>query len=418
MLNLNFFDEITKLSLYFLYSLYFSFFKNSNLQITKVNKASNTKFSSFLKKKFWRFFFSNIRVSIRLLLHKAPLAALSYLYWLQNKNLISLKLLNHNKNVSFYLTSILNSFYTNISIIFKYFSLSLFLFLVYVYLLSVYNITPFLKLFFSWFSFGLVGYLLVSGFVYFFKKYTFSKYTDVLQRFWKRSFGIFWLLEGTVFLTFIYLTLNSSSEIFYGYDSQVLYKLHLGSLRIFFFKLILINAILILLNYLLVVCQSNSEDTIFSIYVLISAIILYTTWIEFYQFYIYLQSINFYSWIYSFESYEFSLDSDLRRSRTLNNYMLVCVAAKFWHFVFIIFVWFFYLNRYLESTDIRISLISTSIQNFLILYVLNLIILYPYLKFLTRRYLNITYKWFFVEINETNFKLFVNFLFTFYTSII
>lgn len=342
----------------------------------------------------------------------------AYFYLITNKNNFSKVLLKSNHQINYYIAASLNSLYTNILSIFKFFFLSLLLLIVVFYILSVYNVTPFLKLLFSWFSFGLVGYLLISGFVFFFKKYTYSKYTDVLQRFWKRSFSIFWLLEGSVFIIFIYLTLNSSSEVFYGFDTQVLFKSHLGSLRVFFFKLLLVNLVLILLNYLLSICQSGNDESIFSVYIFISLIILYITWVEFYQFYIYLQSVNSYSWVYSSESYEFLLDADDKRSRKLNNYMLVCVIAKFWHFVFIIFVWFFYLNRYLESSEVRVTLVSTSIQNFLILYILNLIALHPYLKLLTRRYLNNTYKWFFIEINETNFKIFWNFLFTFYRNLI
>jgi hypothetical protein len=358
-----------------------------------------------------------VRWDILGLLYSKFLLLLTYFYLITNKNKVSILLLKNNNKINDYVASTLNNLYNNILNIFKYFFLSFVLFIVFIYTLSVYNITPFLKLLFSWVSFGLVGYLLISGFVFFFKKYTYSKYTDVLQRFWKRSFSIFWLLEGSVFLIFIYLTLNSSNEVFYGFDTQALFKPHLGSLRIFFFKLLLINLVLILLNYLFSLCQNGNDDSIFSVYTLTSLVILYMTWVEFYQFYIYLQSINIYSWIYSLEYYEFLLDTDVRRSRTLNNYMLVCVVAKFWHFVFIIFVWFFYLNRYLESSDIRITLVSTSIQNFLILYILNLITLFPYFKFITRRYLNSTYKWFFIEFNESSLTVFWNFLFTFYSNL-
>lgn len=266
--------------------------------------------------------------------------------------------------------------------------------------------------------FGFFFYILISGFVYFIKKTTFSKYTDVLQRFWKRSFSIFWLIEGGLFLVFIYLTINSSSEVFYGYDSQKLFKLHLVSLRLFFFKLCLINFIIIFLYFLIVSCQSNNEDSIFWAYLTSSALIAYMLWLEFYQFYIFLQYVGSYSWLFSLDTAEFSLDSELKRSRVTNNFFLICAIAKFWHFIFIVFCWFFYVTKYLESSSSRITLISVSIQNFLILYLLNLISIYPYVKYLLRKYLNTQYTWFFSDFNYTKIKIIFSFIINFYINLL
>lgn len=48
-----------------------------------------------------------------------------------------------------------------------------------------------LKFLVSWFCVFFFYYLLISGFVFFLKKYRFSKFTGAIQRFWKRSFIIF-----------------------------------------------------------------------------------------------------------------------------------------------------------------------------------------------------------------------------------
>lgn len=106
------------------------------------------------------------------------------------------------------------------------------------YLLFTYTLEniPVSKLFFVWGSWGAFLYIFISGFNFFGKKYTYGKYTEALQRFWKRSFSIFWLLEGFVLSAFIFLTFNASSEVVYSFDPQALFKLHLVSLRFFFLK--------------------------------------------------------------------------------------------------------------------------------------------------------------------------------------
>ena len=411
MLKLNIFDKFVRYFVFFYYLCFFSvgkhFFKQNDLIHTNV----------YLKHQhYFIYFFSNVNIVD--VFKKSFIVLLAYYYNYKRQ---------HNSNVVFFFKKYYNrakisknlSFLSvSASNIFKFFFLSLILSFSLLYILSLYHITPFLKLLFGWLSLFFFLYLLVSGFVYFVKKLTFSKYTDALQRFWKRTFSLFWLIEGGLFLVFIYFTLNASSEVFYGYDSQSFVKTHLGSLRLFFFKLCLINVILVLTNYLLVVCQTNNEDTIFSLYLLISTIIAYVTWLEFYQFYIYLQSAGYYSWLFSLDFYEFSLDPEIKKSRITNNFVLICAIAKFWHFFFIVFVWFFYLTRYLESQTARVTLISTSIQNFLILYILNLISIYPYLKFLSRRYLSVTYKWFFNEFSYANYKLIGNFVINFYSNLI
>jgi len=180
----------------------------------------------------------------------------------------------------------------------------------------------------------------------------------------------------------------------------------------------LINLILVLLYFLLTICQNSNDSFLFLVYLLISILIAYMMWLEFYQFYIFLQYVGSFSWLFSVDSAEFSLESELKRSRISNNFFLICAIAKFWHFIFIVFCWFFYVTRYLESGSSRIPLISTSIQNFLILYILNLISIYPYMKYLMRKYMNESYTWFFTEFNYTKAKVILNFIALFYTNLI
>ena len=240
---------------------------------------------------------------------------------------------------------------------FKFFFISFFLLVssafVFLYIQLSLEVLPLAKIFFTWLSFFFFIYLLLSGFVFFLKRYNFSKFTTVISRFWKRSFNLFWLLEGFIFVCFIYLTLNSSSEITYFYDYQSLFKTHLFSFRIFFFKLLLITAIISLAFFLLGSFEFLKPSAV-SFYVLaISALLLYITWTEFTQFFHFISFCDYFTWTYNLDNYEWSLESESRKTRIINNYVLVCVVAKFWHLIIIVLIWFFSANRILENSDSR-----------------------------------------------------------------
>nr|YP_010183554.1 Ymf68-like protein [Paramecium gigas]QVG61503.1 Ymf68-like protein [Paramecium gigas] len=236
----------------------------------------------------------------------------------------------------------------------------------------------------------------------FLKKYSYNKYTEALQRFWKRSFSIFWLLEGFIFAAFIFLTFNASNEVIFSYDPQFFFKLHLFSWRIFIFKLTYNLWILLLIWYL----TSKTKRDISDIFILhiISAIIIYLFFIEFCQFFHFLNHSNYSIWTFTFENHELALESDFRKSRISNNYVLICAIAKFWHVIFIFFTWFFFFSKFFESNTSRDYMLATNLQNFLILYLLNLICMYPWIKNMFRFYLNDTFYWFFLDFKNFFFK--------------
>jgi len=299
---------------------------------------------------------------------------------------------------------------------FKLFALKFFFFFlsvaVFLYTQLALEVLPLAKIFFTWLSVFFFLYLLLSGFVFFLKRYNFSKFTTIISRFWKRSFSIFWLLEGFIFVCFIYLTFNSSSEVLYFYDHQALFKSHLFSFRIFFFKLLLITAIILLVYYLLGSFEFLKPGTCSLFIMLISALVLYITWVEFTQFFHFINFCDYFTWNYNADSYEWVLENEFRKTRIVNNYVLVCVVAKFWHLIIIVLIWFFSANRLLENSDSREYLFSANLQNFIILYLLNWIAMYPWFKFILRKYLNISYLWFSAQFRE---RFFLNFFNGFYS---
>jgi hypothetical protein len=390
----------------------------------------NTDYSYFLLKNKWNFlqksflfwifdylylkFFSNVY----LLKNKQFLNVRSYYrlkqvkwnfysdFFYKNKNSLSLY------NYSLVLFSGLRYIWLGL----RYWFLGLILGLTAFYFLMYIRLLPFNKIIFEWVLIIMFLYWLMSGFVFFIKKYQYSKFTSVIQRFWKRSYILFWLIESGVFLTFFYLTLNASEEPVYMYDQMKLYKSHLFSWRWFLIKLIPMVS-LIIIGYFF---QLNLKWNLFlkqsAILLLLTLIVVYLVWLEFYQFF---HVINFYGnlvWVYDYDEFLWNLELEFRRTRLSNNYVAVCLMAKFWHLVFIFVFWVFFVLRVNEIKRVRYPLLVANLQNFIILYIMSWLYMYPWLKFLFRPHLDTPYYWFFLNARRVGIRVFFNDIKLFYFS--
>lgn len=350
------------------------------------------------------------------------------------KFLSSIAFKNNNNNIFFFKTKQLNSntfFLKNVfikdifsSYVFKLFRLlSIWIISVVVclsifyYLSNIRNIS-FNKVIFEWFLIIMFLYWLLSGFTFFIKKYQFSKYTSVIQRFWRRTYIIFWLIETGVFLTFFYLTLNASSEPIYMYDQINLFRSHLFSWRTFFLKIFLNIYLIFISYYLLTTINFSNFKKQNILIVLITLLLLYFVWLEFYQFF---HIINFYAnliWLFDFDEFVWNLEIEFRRTRMSNNYVALCLLAKFWHLIFIFVFWVFFILRINELGRVRYPLYSANCQNFIILYIMSWLFMYPWLKFFFRGLLDINYFWFFNNSNKISNRLFITDLKLFYFNIL
>ncbi len=283
-----------------------------------------------------------------------------------------------------------------------------FLFVAATYYFMLIRSLPVTKILFQWVVVIMVLYWLMSGFVFFIKKYRFGKFTTAIQRFWRRSFMIFWLIESFLFLIFVYLTINANQEPVYMYDNLQIYKTHLFSWRMFLLKLIPVTILLILTYFSLLFMKwgifSKSNLMMFTI----TLLLIYIVWLEFYQFF---HVLNYYGnlvWLYDSEEHLWFLESDFKKTRIVNHYITICIIAKFWHLIFIFALWVFFILRGNELSRYRYPLLSANLQNFLMLYLLSWIGMYPWFKFVFRRYLENPYFWFYVNPRRTFFKMFFN----------
>lgn len=267
---------------------------------------------------------------------------------------------------------------------------------------------PFNKVIFLWTAVFMIYYWLISGFVFFIKKYQYGKYTSAIQRFWKRSYIIFWLLETCLLLVFVYLTFTASQESFYMFDQIQVYKTHLFSWRLFLYKNIPV-IILISIGYFLVLTLKWNTFSKHSIWLLcITFILTYVIWIEFYQFY---HIVNFYgnlNWVYDFDDKVWNLELEARRTRIVNNYVMLLLILRFWHLIFVYIFWLFFVLRGCEIKRLRYPLLAANFQNFIILYIMNWITMYPWFKLTFRKYLNQPYTVFNVNNRNLFSRVFFN----------
>jgi len=288
----------------------------------------------------------------------------------------------------------------------RFWVLSLVVALGIVYYSMVIRCLPFTKTVFVWVISAMFAYWLISGFVFFIKKYQFGKYTSVIQRFWRRSYILFWLIEIFVFGVYIYLTVNANQESFYMFDQIQVFKTHLFSWRSFLFKLFPLTFLLII-GYLFLL---SLKWNVLGKHVLwlagLTYLLTYITWIEFYQFF---HVVNYYgnlNWIYDADERNWTLELEPKKTRTVNHYVMLMIMLKFWHIAFIFAFWVFFVLRSLEIGRVRYPLLSANLQNFIILYLFAWVIMYPWLKFVLRRYLDMPYYWFYINNRELGYRIF------------
>mgnify|MGYP001809984045 CR=1 FL=1 len=309
---------------------------------------------------------------------------------------------------------IINFFFFFFYFIFKnIYYLFIFLFYIFLSFFIIFNLflifyifeqLQFLKIVSFWFSFFFFFYLFISGLNYFLKKYYFNKYNEALQRFWKRSFNIFWILEAFLFFCVFFLTMNSSNETLYFFDNQFFFKIHLFSWKVFIYKLFFINLIIFTLQ---INCKSIYYITFYKKTVkFLNFIVLYIVMIEFCQFLQFLNHSNYFFWEY--DNNEWIINNEDKKSRVINNFILFCSILKFWHLFFIIKYWFFCFNKFIETGIIEKFSLYANLQNFILLFVLNCIAMLPWLKSCFRIYFNTNYFWLFNNNKDLFIKEFLD----------
>lgn len=300
----------------------------------------------------------------------------------------------------------------------KFWFLPLVVSLLFIYYSFFLRTLPFTKVFFGYLLLANMFYLFISGFVFFFKKYQYRLYTSAIQRFWRRSLMVFWLIEGSLFTVFIYLIFNASQEPVYMYDNLQVYKTHLFSWRVFLTKIIL-SALLIVLCYILLLSLKwNTFSKTNNIVLFITVIILYISWLEFYQLFHLLNSYGTANWVYDFSEHLWTLELEFKKTRIVNHYVTIGLIAKFWHVMFAVIFWLFFIFRCIESSRNRYPLLVANLQNFLIIYIMSWLYMYPWFKGVLRKSMDMPYYWFFINNRKLASFIFFNDIKLFYFGVL
>lgn len=265
----------------------------------------------------------------------------------------------------------------------------------------------FLKQLSVWFVIGMMYFWLISGFNFFLKRYQFGKFTSQIQRFWKRTNTYFWLIEGFLLLLFFYYYLNSSQEPLYMYDYSSLNQEYLVSLHAIALNIILISLIIYIMYFTMLRLNSNSWTQVSLYLILISVFVFFSFFIETYQFYYVISVFNERLWVFNEEENLWGVDIDNPILRTKHQYLLVCLIAKYWHFLFIFLSWVFFLMKSFEKKKVTYVLFGANLQNMIILYALNFACYLQWFKWVYRRFFDLPYTWFFISIdNKFFYRLF------------
>lgn len=280
---------------------------------------------------------------------------------------------------------------------------SVFLILIFVFLIFINLILYFyinlLKQFAIWLMIGFLFFWLISGFNFFLKRSLFGKLTSALTRFWKRANTYFWLVEGFLFLLFFYYYLNSSQEPVYMYDYSSLNQSYLPNLLTTYCNSFLLIIIIIYLYFwLLSLSAFTNQQNIIHCF-LITCIFMYIYVVESYQFYYVLTFFFENIWTYNSELNIWNLEFESPRLRVKQQYLILALIAKYWHFMFIFLSWVFFILKFFEQKRAYYTHTGFNIQNMIILFWLNFLFIIQWGKWVGRRFFDSVYYWFFTDSN-------------------
>lgn len=252
-------------------------------------------------------------------------------------------------------------------------------------------------------------YLLTTTFIFFNKNLKFGKYTSAVQRFWKRSFALFWSLEIFLFAIVLYLLIFHYSESAYFFDWSILMETYFAYSSFFLIQSCTVLLMLFLTHSLVYSFKYGSTTVFFVTQYLTYSVFLYYVYAEFFKMSAVLgaadiisnsTNYNYKNIFYVTSSY---LDSSVR-VRTLVHYTSLFVILKFWHIFFIYCYFIYFFNKFSKPDSISYDSLSSLLTNFLFLFYFNCTFFIVYAKHVIVFFFSPCFSWFYI--NFSNFKLF------------
>lgn len=318
----------------------------------------------------------------------------------------SIESLTFKKNIKFNKNFIFSNFLVYFNFI-KTTVVSLLISVVFFYYLIFYFYINILKQLAIWLIIGLLFFWLISGFNFFLKRGRFGKLTSSLFRFWKRANVCFWVVEGFLFLLFFYYYLNSSQEPVYMYDYSSLNQSYLPNIYLVYCSTFLLVITIYYYYYWTLNLPNFSQQQNLISATFITVVLLYFYLVESYQFYYVLTLFFENFWIFNHETNLWVLEVESPRLRVKQQYLILALIAKYWHFIFIFLSWIFFILKIFEQKRTYITHSGFNLQNLFILFWLNFLFILQWFKWVIRRFLDGIYYWF---LTDSNFH-FIKYLF-------
>ena len=183
------------------------------------------------------------------------------------------------------------------------------------------------------------------------------------------------------------------------YDTVNVTTDYLFSLTAYYFNMLFLIIIIFVLYYIILQSAVLTYLQTLLCFLFLSFIIFYIFFIESYQVYYVLTAFREITWVYDAEEVVWRCEMEAPRTRNKQQYLFMCLIAKYWHFLFIFISWVFCLMKSFELKQFTYTLLALNLQNFIILFGLNILFLSNWGRWIFRRYLDIVYFWFFLNTN-------------------
>ena len=258
-------------------------------------------------------------------------------------------------------------------------------------------------------SFFFIAYWLVSIFTYLLKKSRYGVFTRMIQRFWKRSLYLFWLLEVSLFCIYLFLTIISPQEVAYMLDNQQLFFFYNNDFGSFFSSLLKPLTIILLGNLYLLCHKYNTYAG--PVIAALSVFLVNALYDDFVQFFALNQHYS--SMVWTHTGVETPKNAFARTThvgvwevevaelklRPYMHYLYLLVFLKLWHTLFIVYFFLFFENARLYTDKSSFNIIAANVQNFYFLmffnYILKISLIKNYLNYLG----GFVYYWFYINHN-------------------
>ena len=240
-------------------------------------------------------------------------------------------------------------------------------------------------------------YWTVSIFVFLFKQSLYKSFTVVIQRYWKRTLYLFWVLELFLFSIYTYLVLIAPTEVEWLLDQPQLFLSNWWDGTLFLNKLLPILLIIllnILISYLLLNGNMLFLTAVVNIITVLLSSVLFSDTAQTIAYSVYFTGLT---WDFDLDSGVWALNTSVDKTRVITHYIFLITLLKFWHTVFIVAFWLITVMFFLQSPYVGQGAFSSNKQNFFFLYGFAFIwTIFLYKSFMQYSY-QYVYQWFFVN---------------------